>query len=58
MKQTDLQNLPKDPALEANSRSNNKESEMETEEDAIRGEALRRLQVRRLFQKQPGQTKT
>jgi hypothetical protein len=52
VKPLDLNNLPKDPAQEANSQSN----EVETEEDGIRAEALRRLQVRQLSKARREQT--
>ena len=57
-----LDNLPFDPAQEAGKSSQSKPSmkgnpnQPETEEDGVRAEALRRLQVRRLFQGQRGQT--
>jgi hypothetical protein len=57
-----LENLPLDPAQEAGKSSLSKPlrrdspNQPETEEDGIRAEALRRLQVRRLFQGQRGQS--
>ncbi len=59
MKQYDLENLPFDPALEAGKASkeyrDNDPNRPETEEDAIRAEALRRLRVRGLVQGATGQ---
>jgi hypothetical protein len=59
MKQYDLENLPFDPALEAGKASkeyrDDDPNRPETEEDGIRAEALRRLQVRRMFTGQSGQ---
>ncbi len=55
-----LDNLPFDPAQEAGKSSTSKPlrrdspNQPETEEDGIRAEALRRVQVRRLFQGQRG----
>ena len=57
-----LENLPFDPAQEAGKSSPPKPSmkdnpnQPETEEDGIRAEALRRLQVRRLFLGQRSQS--
>jgi len=57
-----LENLPLDPAQEAGKGSLLREQKRddpnrpETERDGIRSEALRRLQVRRMFQGPQGQT--
>jgi hypothetical protein len=57
-----LENLPLDPAQEAGKSFQSKPpmkadpNQPETEEDGIRAEALRRLQVGRLFQGQRGQS--
>ena len=56
MKTYDLQNLPFDPAIKAGEESRKIKQDEETEEDGIRAEALRRLQVRQLSKGRQGQT--
>jgi hypothetical protein len=61
MNNYDLENLPFDPALEAKKSVEKADKKFdpngpETEEDAIRAEALRRLQVRRMFKARQDQT--
>ncbi len=56
--QYDLNNLPFDPAQEANKPSTHsaKQSEQETEEDGLREGALRLLKVRHQFRALTGRT--
>ena len=58
MKAVDLQNLPKDPAIEANVRPSKKVSKIETEDDGVNAGTLRILKVRHQARAFRDQSKT